>query len=327
MLKREIFICVLALFVCIGALIYLATRPTSEEAPARQENILKKSDLQDESDKLGKKNGISELESLDEKNKSVYVRPKLYQADGKAVDEFLSGIIELFPESQDRLLEIIKARLGTPYELGCLGEGSGRDPDPIFRLDVADCTVLILTTAALLNSSTVEEAEEVMKRINYHPPGEVSYQNRLHFTTYRNLVSPYFTDITAEVGQEETKTKTVVLNRTKDDGKRLIDIGFEEEIEITYIPTASVSKELLSRMPLVAGVAFLKDGDERIGLDIRHEGFILSGSRLVHASSQKRGVVEEDFSDYLFNGNLPRFDGIVFFELFLPESKNGELLP
>ncbi len=303
------------------------TRSTREEVPAQVERAPEEIHLQDEFEEPETDDEISALEepetddevyvseNLDENNESVYVRPKLYQVDDREVDDFLSKLKEFFPESQARLSEIIQARLGTPYELGCLGEGSGRDPDPIFRLDVADCTVFMLTSVALLDSSTVEEARESMKQINYYPAGEVTYENRLHFTTYRNQVSSYFADITEEIGREKTKTKTVVLNKIKDDGQKLLDIDFEEEIEIAYIPAVSISEGLLSRMPLVAGVAFLKDGDEDIGLDVRHEGFLLNGSKLVHASSQKGGVVEEDFTDYLLGGNTPRFDGVIFFEI------------
>lgn len=93
-------------------------------------------------------------------------------------------------------------RLGTSYQPGCLGGEKGEDKDPIFRLDVTDCTAFILTTAALLHSDAIEDARGMMKFLNYRSE-EIVFESRLHFTTDRNEVSPYFEDITQEVIQTD----------------------------------------------------------------------------------------------------------------------------
>ncbi len=286
--RTRLLICILFAFCVFGGIIFYQIKKTEfAPAPKSYENIIEK-EAQDN---------------------------KLYEMSSSELDVFLKELKERFPIKEERLEVLSLLRLGTPYELGCLGEGKGRDPDPIFRLDVTDCTVFVLTNIALLHAESAREAEALMASLNYYPPGEISYESRLHFTTYRNLVSPYFKDITREVGKEKTRKKTIVLNKKRDDGNRLIDIDFEEVIEVEYIPASFVSRDLFENLPLVVGIAFLKDGDEKIGLDVRHEGFLLSGEKLIHASSQKGKVVQEDFFEYFFNKNGPVFDGIILFKV------------
>lgn len=241
-----------------------------------------------------------------EETEEVYVEKNIQEMSSSEVDRFLEEIKDLTEE--EKLEKIVTSRIGTPYVGGCLGEESGVDTDPIFRLDVTDCTVFILTTAALLNSSNIEEARDLMGSLNYYPAGSISYEDRLHFTTYRNHVSPYFEEITEEIGVVETKS--VTLNKIKEDGKRLIDIDFEETIEIKYIPSLSREDEL----PYIVGVAFLRDGDEEIGLDVRHEGVIINGEELIHASINKGEVVREDLFQYLQTAG---FDGLIIFKIKL----------
>lgn len=207
-------------------------------------------------------------------------------------------------------------RKGTPYQLGPLGEESGRDKGPIFRLDAVDCTVFVLTTVSLLHSQNLEGAKEMMRFLNYRPNSKITFENRLHFTTERNITSPYFQDITEKIaGQNKTKEKKVTLNKIKDDGKRLIDIDWEKEIIIKYIPNKFITKEFLQTLPRVVGIAFIKEGDEKIGLDVRHEGFLVDGNLLFHATQKEGKVVNVDFFKYYFVKNdTPRFDGIILFD-------------
>ncbi len=247
-----------------------------------------------------------------EEEKEIYVPEKdIFEMTEEELDAFLESTNSLGLE--ERLKKIIKARTGTPYVLGPLGEGKGKDPNPVFRVDVSDCTVFVLTTVAMANSSSTKEAEEAMEAINYYPAGEVSYDNRLHFTTYRNSVSPYFKDITREINKAESKT--VVLNRQRGVEGRIIDINFEETMTVYYVPSSVLSEEALMQLPSVSGVAFLRHGDENIGLDVRHEGFLINGKQIVHASNERGEVVKENFFEYLFNNGVARFDGVIFFEV------------
>ena len=253
-------------------------------------------------------------------------KKKLYQLSNTGVNSTLQELWQRFPNQDDRLKALSILRLGTPYQLGCLGEGSGRDKDPIFRLDVTDCTTFVLTNIALLHSKTLEEAKGMMKYLDYRPQKDpetgkllykISFDNRLHFTTDRNETSPYFEDITQKiVPKYKIVNQKVLLNKIKTDGKRLIDINWEKKITIDYIPSKFVNEELLKTLPKTLGVAFVKKGDDKIGLDVRHEGFLFDGKTFFHASSIQKKVVAEDFLKYYFiDSTNPRFDGIILFKI------------
>jgi len=260
---------------------------------------------------------FEEFETYQGSNRQWLVKQKkIYQLRLEEPSLFLKELQQKFPEKQERLKALAILRLGTPYQLGPLGEEKDRDKDPIFRLDVTDCTAFILTTTALFHSSTIEDAREMMKFLNYRSE-EITFESRLHFTTDRNEVSSYFEDITKEVVQaDKIKQKKLILNKIKEDGKRLIDIDWEKSITLNYVPHNHITWELLEELPEAVGIAFIRENDAGIGLDVAHEGFLFNGETLIHVSSTQEKVVEENFLDYYFsNQNVPRFEGIILFEV------------
>lgn len=242
---------------------------------------------------------------------------KLYELTPAGIDLILKEVGKKFPNKAERLKALAILRLGTPYQLGCLGEESGRDKDPIFRLDATDCTAFILTNVALLHSQNLEEAKEMMRALNYRPDSEITFENRLHFTIDRNMTSPYFQDITAKtICSCSLKTIKLTLNKTRVDGTRLIDIDWEKEIVLKYIPNKYITQELFGRLPLALGIAFVREGDVKIGLDVAHEGLLFDKEDFIHASSAQGEVVKVNFLDYYFdNSENARFDGIILFEV------------
>ncbi len=210
-------------------------------------------------------------------------------------------------EKEEGLKEIVEGFLGIPYERGPLGE---RDDEELYREDVFDCTTLVLVSISRAHSNGLSP-EEMIKRVNYFPAGEVSYENRLHFSTYRNKVVDFFEDITRDVAPDLYKEKRVNLNKKRDEKGRLIDIDWEEEIVIPYLRIEDVS-QVISKLPDEVGVAFLIDGDEEIGLDIRHEGFLFEGEDFIHASLEKGEVAKENFLEFLKESG---YDGVNFFKV------------
>ena len=236
--------------------------------------------------------------------------------DQKDVEDKAPDIKEEEPEryeekeeelSEDESLKnLVYEFLGRPYERGPLGEEEG---ERIYREDVFDCTTLVLVSASKYNANG-KSAEEMMKVANYYPAEVISYENRLHFTTYRNKVSPLFEDITRQIGGDLTEQKKVLLNKDKEGEGRLIDIDWEEEVVIKYIKTEDIQK-ITENIPKKVGVAFIVDGDENMGLDVRHEGFVFNSNELVHASSQRGEVYKEDLLKFLENSN---YTGVLFFK-------------
>lgn len=188
-----------------------------------------------------------------------------------------------------------------------MGEGEG---ERIYREDAFDCTTFVLTVAARMHAGQ-GNASEMMKAIHYYPPGEVSFENRLHFSSYRNRVSDYFKDITSEVGGELTRRRRVVLNRHRPGRGRLVDIDWERELTVEYIPSARVPA-VVDQLPEVAGAAFVRRESFRKGLGVVHEGLVLDGRYLAHASSAQGKVVRVDFLDYL---KRHAYTGVSFYQL------------
>ncbi len=240
---------------------------------------------------------------------------KFYQGTSQEINLLLSELQQRFPNQDERMKALVTLREDTPYRLGCLGEESGRDQDPVFRIDVTDCTAFVLTTVALLHSHDLQEARDMMRFLNYQPDQKISFGNRLHFTTDRNSVSPYFYDATEEMaGSDKIMQKQIILNKIQENGDRLININWQKETIIKYVPNKYITVDFFSQLPQVIGVAFVGNSDENIGLDVRHEGILIDGENLYHASSVKQKVVGENFFDYYFDANkLPRFNGILFF--------------
>ncbi len=244
--------------------------------------------------------------------------PRLYGMSSSDLDDFLAGLYAAVPSLDDRLRILAVRRIGTPYRGDCLGEETSRDPDPLFRVDSTDCTVFILTQAAMAHASSLSEARESMRMANYHGLDghrPTTYENRLHFTVDRLRSSPYFRDITAEVaGDKSLREATVTLNR-KADGTRLLAIDWEKEVTVAYVPVADLTDDLLDRLPPVTGVALVREKYFDMGLVTAHEGILLDGRDFVHGSSEKGKVVIVPFLEYLRPADEPpRFDGVIFYE-------------
>ncbi len=212
---------------------------------------------------------------------------------------------EVDGDIEKNLKEIVLSFLGRPYKRSPLEDSVGF----LYRTDVFDCTTLVLVTVAEKKSRD-DHPEAIMKKINYHPEGNVSYETRNHFSTYRNKVSPFFEDITREVGENLYKEEEIVLNRETGSG-RLIDIEWEKEVTISYIQAGDVAS-VLDLLPDEVGVGFVREEKFTEGLDIVHEGFVFDKKTLVHASASAGKVVKEDFINHLNKNN---YTGVLFYKI------------
>jgi hypothetical protein len=62
-------------------------------------------------------------------------------------------------------------------------------------------------------------------------------------------------------------------------------------------------------------VGFVRRKYFSLGLGVTHEGIVLNGSDLAHASSEKERVVREDFLGYLKRHD---YTGVLFFRIKIP---------
>jgi len=241
--------------------------------------------------------------------------PVLHAANRSEIDSFLAGDRWGALGPTERLRLLTRLRRGTPYKLGCLGEEREPDRDPVFRLDQADCTVLVLTDAALIRARSLDEARERMIGLHYRE-GRATYEDRFHFTADRILSSPSFEEITGRYIPDSLLRRAEVVLNEGANGEPLLPIPWRRAVQIPYLPTENVTPRLLAGLPPLCGVAFVDRANIDKGYLVSHEGLLIDGRILHHSSSDAGSVVDVPLLDYLrLADGRNRFDGMVFYKI------------
>ena len=108
--------------------------------------------------------------------------------------------------------------LGTPYLAGASGEGptSNYDRDPLWRLDVFDCTTYLETVAAISLSNDRNSFWENLKKIRYKN-SEVTYLARNHFVEIdwipNNTKSGMIRDITKLLFPDQYRVANIEIDK------------------------------------------------------------------------------------------------------------------
>ena len=246
--------------------------------------------------------------------------PDPWTLSSEELDLYLPRFHKMHTDYHDRLIALNLWRVGTPYGIFCLGEEQGVDPDPIIRFDTSDCTVHVLTTIALAESNSFQHAKDVMINIHYKPDqygkSTPTYRSRWHFTSDRLLNHPITVDITSKISSpNDLETINIELNK-KENGSQFLDLGWTSVESIDYIPIEKLSDDMLANLPSICGAAFVKKDFFKNGIVIAHEGYVVNGKDLIHASSIEKKTVNVDLFSYLKKDEQAfRFDGIMFFDI------------
>lgn len=234
------------------------------------------------------------------------------------MDEILPQFHERFPDFQDRLKQIALWRVGTPYEIFKLGEEVEPDPDPIIRYDVSDCTGHNLTSLAAAKSHNWDEAHANMVDVHYKPDSngvkQATYQSRWHYTVDRITMNPNTVDITQTLLPRTALDSVNITLNVKANGQEFLDLGWNRNMTAYYIPNEAITPELMAKLPKIVGVTFVKPSYFKMGIVMGHEGMIIDGKYLVHASQSAGETVKLDFLKYYFPKDGPFFAGIMIFE-------------
>ena len=243
--------------------------------------------------------------------------PKPWTLTENEFSNILQKFGERYPDFYDRLKYFSKWQIGKPYKIFCLGEEIQPDPDPIFRMDVSDCTVHILTSLASVQSNNWSEAKSNLIKIHYKSDSEGKhvphYDKRWHFTTDRLLDNPSTKNITETLFNPDKIEKIDLTLNQKENGDEFLDIKWTKKVAVHFIPNQMIDAHLMKKIPSVTGVAFVKKAYFKMGLIIAHEGIIIDNKDIIHASQEFGKTVQMDFLDYYFTDNKARFDGVVFF--------------
>ncbi|MFQ6677041.1 MAG: N-acetylmuramoyl-L-alanine amidase-like domain-containing protein [Fidelibacterota bacterium] len=238
--------------------------------------------------------------------------PKPWSLNEEQISEILPQFYQHYPDFHDRLKAFAVWQVGKPYEIYKLGDEVEPDPDPIIRLDVSDCTVHVLTSLAFSQSKSWEEARSNMIAIHYKD-GIPSYKSRWHYTTDRIQENPSTVNITEKLLDKNQLEKINITLNKKEDDSEFLDLDWEKNTSVYFIPNQEINKQLLKKLPEVCGVAFVRIKYFKIGIVIAHEGMIIDQQNLVHASSEYGETVSVDFMKYYFRDDGPVFDGIMIY--------------
>ena len=244
--------------------------------------------------------------------------PKPWTLSENQVSELLPKFHEHFPNFHQRLKAINIWRVGTPYGIFKLGEEIEPDPDPILRIDTSDCTVHVLTSIAFTNSKDWEQTRNNMIDIHYKADekGEKfpTFKSRWHYTSDRIKNNPYTQDITRTLlSRNYLDSVRITLNK-KSDGSEFLDLDWSSYRTVYFIPNDKINKHFLHSLPEICGIAFVRRSYFGMGIVIAHEGVLIDRSNLIHASSEKKETVNEDFMKYYFRDDGPVFDGLMIYE-------------
>ena len=210
-----------------------------------------------------------------------------------ALDEGLRDV----PAGPQRAAWAAGRLLGAPYAHSPLGEGSGVDPDPRFRLDRFDCVTLVETALALGSSTRVADAPVLLDDIRYGGP--IAFESRNHSMEAQWLPSlvakGWIEDATALVGGDRARQAVEGL-----------PVG---AFPLSYVPLEDVPP-VADRIPDGTIVLVVREARASRPYRVTHMGIVtVAGGRRVvrHASPGKGRVVDEPLDAFL--GRLRRFKG------------------
>jgi hypothetical protein len=257
---------------------------------------------------------------------AVALASPVSQLSEAELDARLAQLHEMpFSERLERLSGVF---LGTPYGELPLGEGSGPEPWPRWRLDKVDCQTYVETVLAMANAKGLAEAKHILDDIRYK--GEPSFENRNHFTEAQwlpaNVEKGYFTDEVPVIdGRAPTETLTLVHAQWSKVPilRRLAGINNlpDGKYHVRYLPLDELRSHVKS---IESGtiIMVVREYDPNRIVRISHMGFVIKtgkGWMVRHASTgPEHAVIEEPFGEYV--GKMASFKKwkVVGFALALP---------
>ena len=250
--------------------------------------------------------------------------------DAQRADAMVS--LQKLPTLRERVLSATEGFLGTPYVTSPLGEGSGRDADPLVRWDAVDCVTMV-EQAIALSTATPPTLVEALTRLRYDGPP--SWETRLHVMESQwlpvNVARGLLVDVTAQLGGKQVRRVKKVLTAETWKGKSGAGLALPPEKqtlgtwEFDLIPADKATEVLKSAPAGLLVVVFRADRPQSV-TRVTHVGVLVQtpkGPHMRHASRSFKRVVDEPLSKYL-GRNLDfaewTIEGLALFEPRLPPS-------
>ena len=224
----------------------------------------------------------------------------------------------------ERLVQISSNFKGIPYLRSALGEGSGKDADPMLRYDAVDCMTFVEQSLALTQSSSPETVRTVLDGIRYD--GLPAWETRNHLVEAQWLphliASGILTEVTAEVGG--TPLRKVSRRLTKATWRSNFGRSFALPKAVRPMgtfPLLVIPKEraVAALRGLTPGHVLVIAGRNNPLSAVMHMGISLrlpnGAVGIRHASSRKRQVVDESLRTFIAKAG----PSLVGFAVFAPQ--------
>jgi hypothetical protein len=241
----------------------------------------------------------------------------------------------------DRLVEISRRFLNTPYVSSPLGEGSGKDPDPTFRYDAVDCLTFVEETIALSLAQGPDEVEPLLRELRYGR--EPRYEDRNHLMEAQwlpnNVRKGFVRDVTRSYGGEDTRvvTKRLTPATWTSRSSRALDLPLERQVKGEFPLQIIPLDKVLEKAPAIpSGTILVVVREDLPGLVTRvsHLGFVVQRrgrTFMRHAAMSVYGrVVDEDLESFV-SRNLKydkwRVTGVGLLEVLAPAAQRPSALP
>jgi hypothetical protein len=206
------------------------------------------------------------------------------------------------PEIADRIEQISRLFLGTPYGQYPLGEGSGLEPQPRWRADMVDCQTYVETVLAMANAKNLAQAKALLDDIRYRAP-PISFSSRNHFTEAQwlpaNEAKGYLIEETSEIDRD-APSATLILRReqwSKVKGlERLAPAEIPEgKFSIRYLPLTEARQRAAQIAP-GSVMLIVRAPDPRRVVRVSHMALVVRGAKglaVRHASfGEEKKVIE-----------------------------------
>ena len=213
------------------------------------------------------------------------------------------------PVFADRVEQLSRLFLGTPYGSFPLGEGEGVEPQPRWRKDLVDCQTYVETVLALANARSLPEAKSLLDDIRYLAK-PLTFSSRNHFTEAQwvpaNERKGYLEEETTRLDPHAPVARLVLRRAqwSKVAGlARLIPAQIPEgAFPIRYLPLAE-ARRLAPRFLPGSVLLIVRARDPERVVRVSHMALVVKtrdGLVVRHASfGAEKQVIEEKTADFL----------------------------
>lgn len=230
-----------------------------------------------------------------------------------------------------RLVWMSEKFLGTRYLASPLGEGSGKDPDPLIRFDAVDCLTFVEESMALALGRSSDEVERLLAEIRYFNRPIFSERNHLMEAQWipNNVRKGFLRPATRRLGGDATRQvwKEIDERAWSSPSARALGLSGNERPMGKFALSVIGLEELLAIAPrLDSGTVLVIVREDRPFSPTRvsHVGFVIQKGRrtyLRHATRTFGRVVDEELASFVArNAKYDRWKvvGASLFEVAQP---------